>query len=185
MKKTIVFILALALSIAACTNNNSASKETTKSATSLNTFDSKTTKNNGIIYETYVNPRFGFSILYPSFLTPEPEPDNGDGRTFSNDNNEKIRVYAQYNVMDYSIEELQQMYENTIDGTITYSTQKNNWFVLSGVNSENNIYYMKTILSNGIEHTVLLTYPQDKKQLYNEIVNRVTKSFRVGLEITY
>ena len=106
MKKTIVFFLAIALSIASCTNNNSTTKETTLSTTSSNNLDSKTTKNNSINYETYVNPRFGFSILYPSFLTPEPEPDNGDGRTFSDDNNEKINVYAQYNAMEYSIEEL-------------------------------------------------------------------------------
>lgn len=184
MKNTLFIFLILVFGITSCSNNNSVFKETTESATPSNNQDSKIVTNNGINYETYVNPRFGFSIEYPTFLTPEPESDNGDGRVFSNGKNEKIVVSAQYNILDYSIEELLQMCKNSIDGTITYSAQKSNWFVLSGINQENNIYYWKTILTNGIEYTVCITYPQDRKQIYNEIVNSVTESFRVGLEVT-
>ena len=185
MKKTIILFLFLAIGLASCTNNNPSSKETTEQEKTPNSNNPKEATNSSISYSVYTNPRFGFSILYPTFLSPEPEPENGDGRVFSNDNGEQICVFAQQNIMNYSIEELQQMCENSIDGTITYSAQKDNWFVLSGINSEDNIYYIKTILSNDIEYSVSLTYPQDKKQLYNEIVNEVTKSFKVGLEVTY
>ncbi len=83
MKKTIIILFALALGTASCSNNcsnNSTQKETTKPETS------------SISYDSYTNPRFGFSIMYPTFLSPQPESENGDGRVFSNGKNEEMSV---------------------------------------------------------------------------------------------
>jgi len=175
MKKTIIILFALALGTASCSNNcsnNSTQKETTKPETS------------SISYDSYTNPRFGFSIMYPTFLSPQPESENGDGRVFSNGKNEEMSVFASNNVLDQSIEDLYQACQNINEGTITYSTQKDNWFVVSGTNLENNYFYRKTILTDDVEYTVTMSYPKDKKQQYDEIVEKVAESFKVGLEVT-
>lgn len=174
MKKTIIILFALALGMASCSNNcanSSAQKEEVKPETT------------SISYDSYTNPRFGFSIMYPTFLTPQPESENGDGRVFSN-GNEEMSVYASNNVLDQSIEDLFQACQNSVNGTVTEFTQKDNWFEVSGTNSENNVFYRKTILKDDVEYTVSVTYPKDKKQVYDEILKKITESFKVGLEVT-
>lgn len=132
-----------------------------------------------IEYETYINSRYGYSIPYPTFLTPQPEAYNGDGRVFTNGNGEEMRVYAMENVLESTIQELKEMQEEIIDGSVDYSVLKKNWFVISGIHSNGSIYYMKTILSDDIEYSVQITYPKEKKEFYNAIVEKVTKSFYV------
>ena len=175
MKKALLYFFALAIVLASCSNNssnNKAPKETPKP-------DSPS-----ITYDVYTNSRFGFSIMYPTFLSPQPEPENGDGRVFSNGKDEEMSVYASYNVLDQSIEELYQECQSNVDGTVTYADQKDNWFLVSGTNEEGTILYRKTILTDDIEYTVSVTYPKDKKQQYDEIVEKVAESFKVGLEVT-
>ena len=184
MKKSIIFILALALGMASCFNNHSDKKKTVEPTTSSKTIESQKTTNEKVSYDTYTNPRFGFSILYPTFLTPKPEPENGDGRIFSK-GDEEMSVFASYNVLDDSIEELFKECKNSYIGTVSYAVQKDNWFVVSGTNEEGTILYRKTILTDDVEYTLNLLYPKAKKQLYDEIVEKVTKSFNVGLEVTY
>ena len=86
MKKALIVLLALAIGMASCSNNNSKTKEATKPSTSSEKLDTKSPTNDAISYDTYTNPRFGFSIMYPTFLTPQPEPENGDGRVFKGEN---------------------------------------------------------------------------------------------------
>ena len=175
MKKALLYFFALTIGLASCSNNssnNTTQKETPKP-------DSPS-----ITYDVYTNSRFGFSIMYPTFLSPQPEPENGDGRVFSNGKDEEISVYALHNVLDQSIEDLYQECQSSVDGTVTYADQKDNWFVVSGTNSEGKILYRKTILHDDVEYTVSVTYPKDKKQQYDEIVKKVAESFHVGLEVT-
>ena len=35
-----------------------------------------------VSYNSYTNARYGYTVYYPDFLTPQPEPTNGDGRKF-------------------------------------------------------------------------------------------------------
>ena len=185
MKKKLVFLLTLAIGIASCSNNNSQTKEATKPTTSSESHNAKLPTNDAISYDTYINPRFGFSIMYPTILPPQPEPENGDGRAFSNGKDEEMSVFASYNVLDDSIEEIFQECKSSYIGTVTYALQKDNWFVVSGTDEEGAILYRKTILTDDIEYTVNLIYPKAKKQLYDEIVEKVTNSFNVGLEVTH
>ena len=184
MKKALFFLLALAIGMASCSNNNSKTKEAKQTTPSTENLNTKSPTNDAISYDTYTNPRFGFSIMYPTFLSPQPEPENGDGRIFKGVN-EEMSVFASYNVLDDSIEKLFKECKNSYIGTVSYAVQKDNWFVVSGTDEEGTILYRKTILTNDIEHTVNLIYPKAKKQLYDEIVEKVTKSFNVGLEITH
>ena len=196
MKKAInPFIFLTALLLFSCSNNKPSSndiKPSSKDTTEKVSIPSEEVKQNEetnldpqqIEYDTYVNTRFGYSISYPTFLTPQPEAYNSDGREFTKGDNEKIAVYAMYNVTESTIQELKRMREKSIDGSIVYYAQKNNWYVLSGINSAGNIYYLKTILYNDTEYTVQLTYPQDKKEFYNEIIDKVINSFDVEWSVS-
>lgn len=196
MKKAInLFIFLTTLLLFSCSNNKPSSndiKPSSKDTTEKVSIPSEEVKQNEetnldpqqIEYDTYVNTRFGYSISYPTFLTPQPEAYNSDGREFTKGDNEKITVYAMYNVMESTIQELKQMREKSIDGSVVYYAQKNNWYVLSGINSAGNIYYLKTILYNDTEYTVQLTYPQDKKEFYNEIIDKVISSFDVEWSVS-
>lgn len=183
MKKALFFLLALAIGMASCSNNNSHTKEATKPTTSSENLDTKSPTNDAISYDTYINPRFGFSILYPTILSPQPEPENGDGRVFSNGKDEEMSVYASHNVFDSSIEELYKTCLDGFEGVVSTSIQKDNWFEVSGSNAGHNLY-KKTILHDDVEYTVYVTYPKDKEQTYKEIIEKITESFKVGLEVT-
>ena len=184
MKKVLIVLFAIAIGMVSCSNNNSKTKEAKQTTPSKETLNTKSTTNDAISYDTYTNPRFGFSILYPTFLSPQPEPENGDGRIFKGEN-EEMSVFASYNVLDDSIEKLFKECKSNYIGTVSYAVQKDNWFVVSGTDEEGTILYRKTILTNDIEYTVNLIYPKAKKQLYDGIVEKVTKSFNVGLEIAH
>lgn len=137
---------------------------------------------NRIEYDKYVNPRFGFSVLYPVFLTSKFESDNNDGCAFSNNENCKMIASAEYNVLDYSLEELENVYKKDIDGSISYSKKKDNWFVLSGINFEGNIYYLKVVLDRNIEYVIEFIYPKKHKELFDEVIKVVINSLKYNVD---
>ena len=53
------------------------------------------------VYKIYHHTRFGYHIDYSADFTPQPEPDNGDGRRFvSADGQTVLTAYAAYNALD-------------------------------------------------------------------------------------
>ena len=131
-------------------------------------------------YNTYVNPRFGYSIDYPSEMKETHVPDNDDGRVFEY-NELTITVSGMYNATDSDVKSMFEMSHKSSD---TYTVVRNNWFVCSGVNNKGNIYYQKTILNNDTWYTVILDYPKSMKEELDNVVNRVTNSFRF-FEVRY
>ena len=129
-----------------------------------------------VSYEDYNNTRFGFYVSYPSFFRRKSESYNQDGCEFLYGKNYSITVYGMNNSSESSIIEL---FESGKKSTDSYSAQKDNWFVLSGINEEGNIYYEKTILENDIVYGIELVYPQEKKSKYEAVLKRVVGSFEV------
>lgn len=135
-----------------------------------------------IEYDVYVNPRFAYSVKYPTFLTSKIESDNGDGCTFSDENKSQMKVYAEYNVLGNSLDELESKFSNNIDGPVTSSMKDDNWFVLSGVNTEGNLYYQKVVLDEDTMYAVEYVCPQDQQERFDEVVKVVAESLQVNLE---
>ncbi|MBQ6728890.1 MAG: DUF805 domain-containing protein [Bacteroidales bacterium] len=129
-----------------------------------------------VFYDDYYNPRFDFSVSYPTFFVRKYEAANQDGCEFAFGNNYSMRVYGMNNVLEKTIKEL---FKDSIKSTDTYSTSKDNWFVVSGVNEQGNIYYRKTILENNVEYVVELVYPRAHKTEYEAVVKKVISSFQV------
>lgn len=129
-----------------------------------------------VSYDDYYNPRFDFSVSYPTFFVRKYEAANQDGCEFAFGNNYSMRVYGMNNVLEKTIKEL---FKDSKKSTDTYSTSKDNWFVVSGVNEQGNIYYRKTILENNVEYVVELVYPRAHKTEYEAVVKKVISSFQV------
>ncbi len=115
---------------------------------------------------------------YPAYLGVEPEPANGDGRRFYDDNNFSMSVSGSNNVMDESLADAMQAGQENFD-TVTYKTSGKNWFVLSGYQG-NNIIYIKAFVGKGSSNYLYLQYPSQLKQSYDAQVSRISRSFKAG-----
>lgn len=130
-------------------------------------------------YKVYSNPRFGYSITYPSDrLEPQPVAANGDGREFlSSDRQTKMLVYGTENPNNQT---LAQMYADEINKggrTVTYKVLRGGFFAISGYDGSN-IFYQKTLFKNSQFMTFNITYPTAQRNVYDRIVTRASKSFR-------
>ena len=129
-------------------------------------------------YQPYQNARFGYSILYPAdLLTPQGEADNGDGQIFKNADAE-MRVYGSNMVLG---ETLAGEYRRVLKehGSVTYKTLGKKFFVVSGT-SGGVIFYRKTFENReGAYITFEIEYPAARRAVYDKVVARVVKSFRV------
>ena len=59
-------------------------------------------------WRTYVNERFGSKIEYPAnIFSPEPPPDNGDGRRFKSRDGAEFTISGGYNVIPETLQSLE------------------------------------------------------------------------------
>ena len=133
-------------------------------------------------YNYYSNPRYGFSVKYPSNFTKDNPADNGDGQVFwSIDKNFKMSVYgSDYpSVSGLSIKAIYKEYISKYD-QVTYKVFKSDWFIISGYNKDK-IFYLKSFVGNKSQYTVLLEYPTSEKIKYDDIVTIISKSFKPGV----
>jgi hypothetical protein len=128
-----------------------------------------------VVYKTYTNARYGYSISYPSsLLAPQGEADNGDGQAFrSSDNRAEMRVYGSQDLGGG----LGEAYREAQDGKeVTYKTMKGNWFVVSGRDG-GKIFYRKTMLKGGVLKTFTIEYDEAQRDVYDAVTTRVARSF--------
>ena len=131
---------------------------------------------NNITYKKYTNVRFGYSIDYPDFMIPNGESDNGDGQRFYFDSETYFAVWASYNM-----DGIENEYNLSKESTDSYTVLKKNWFIRSGIDSTNHIYYRRTVLDTNIFCTIYFYYPSESKTKFDKIINDVTKSIKVSL----
>jgi hypothetical protein len=134
-------------------------------------------------WHSYHNDRYGTTIDYPNLFKAEPPPDSNDGRKFIAADGAEFSVYASYNTFDFDLAEFRDFTIKNLDpkAAVTYQARGNDWFVISGTNC-GNIFYERETLSHKVQMTegFFMTYPSSRKQTYDPIVARMTKSFRTG-----
>lgn len=82
--------------------------------------------------------------------------------------------------MDISIENISDWYQHIlkIHPEITYKMQKDNWFVVSGVDPESgNIYYWKKIWEGEYVRDLYISYPKSRKSEIEPFIGTIAKSF--------
>lgn len=139
------------------------------------------TNNSDITFNSYQNSRFNYTITYPSFLTQSQESENGDGCKFYMDDNTYLVVSGAYNALDESIVS---RYYKCRSKPLTYSMQKDNWFVISDYTSNGNIFYTKTVLQNGVFFTATFYYPAKDKDKYNPVIKKIFTNFPLISDIS-
>ena len=139
------------------------------------------TNNSDITFNSYQNSRFNYTITYTSFLTQSQESENGDGCKFYMDDNTYLVVSGAYNALDESIVS---RYYKCKSKPVTYSMQKDNWFVISNYTSNGNIFYTKTVLQNGVFFTATFYYPAKDKDKYNPVIKKIFTNFPLISDIS-
>ncbi len=131
-------------------------------------------------YTKYCNSRYGFCVEYPVNFDMKPAPTNNDGRVINDTKGYSMRVYGSYNALDHSIKDEMEDEEKGLD-IVTYRAAKMNWYVLSGY-KDNDIVYLKTYMNRNKEifYHLHISYPAKFKTEYNNIVSKVSKSFKPG-----
>lgn len=135
-------------------------------------------------WRTYHNDRYGTTIDYPGFFKPGTPPEADDGLKFTSADGAEFSVFASYNALGFDLAGFQDFIkENLAAGAVvTYRSHGDDWFVISGTQESDRIFYERHLLSHGGEMTegLVMTYPAALKQKYDPIVARMAKSFRPG-----
>jgi len=134
-------------------------------------------------YRRYVDAKSGISITYPaSIFTKSDESTDQFTKFISLDHRTTFYLISMHNHQGQNIDDLAAAAEAAFaeeKAVITYRRKRQDWFVLSGFIS-NNIFYRKTILSNGGQTigTFQINFPKDQKPFYYDIVERMSWSFK-------
>lgn len=127
-------------------------------------------------YATYLNRRFGFRLSYPSNLRSSRQPDNGAGMSFSSPDGE-FSVTAQGHFLNGDT--LDTLWANELKqggATITYSTKKADYYVVSGSRAGRE-YYRKVFAEGGNWVRFDIIYPAAKRGYYDQVVERIARDF--------
>jgi hypothetical protein len=137
----------------------------------------------------YRNARFGFIMTYPSsfILDPDSIPENGDSARFwTRDQRATAVITIIRNGLSQSIDGLMQEAKQHViehrNGTITYTRQRDNWFVISGYVGAERIFYQRTLLARGASLIGFLwiEFPRSMKPCFDAAVTMMSLSFRAG-----
>jgi hypothetical protein len=131
-------------------------------------------------YKTYTNARFKYSISYPAdLLIPQGEPENGDGQVFKEKDSSSVemRVYGSYNALNETLRDRYDKLTREWGKGVSYKVIRQDWFVVSAmVNGK--IHYQKTILHSDTFKTFEIEYDAVRGPTYNEVTDRISKSFK-------
>lgn len=127
-------------------------------------------------YNKYENPRFGFKIEYPSFLTSKRESDNGDGIILQNSENTVVLIVSGINnALNETPKNLYDGYVNNTKG-ITYKKLVGNSFMISA-ESGNNGYFIYEVVGEGSINTFIIGYPKEDEKVFDDIIKQMKQTF--------
>jgi hypothetical protein len=128
-----------------------------------------------------VNARWGFSLIYPSSLVPEPMPANGGGRRYHSANQEVSLVTSgSHTHPDISDESLNGFWQKELvdrGDTVTYKVKKDDFYVISGVNTNGYEFYHKVFFYPTYWVEFEITYTHSRRQVYDAWVDRISQGF--------
>jgi hypothetical protein len=128
-----------------------------------------------------VNGRWGFSLTYPGSLIPEPLPTNGAGRRYhSLDREISLAAMGSHTHSDLLGESLDGFWQKELGdrgNTVTYKFKKDDFYVISGVNSNGYEFYHKVFFYPTYWVEFEITYPHSKHQRYDAWVERISHEF--------
>ena len=136
-------------------------------------------------WAVYRNARAGFTLKYPAdvFALGENEVDPDDRLLTSKDGRALLQISVTPNESRQTLAQYRRslMAERYADATFDYTSQRNNWFVLSGSVGGEMFYQRVTLSCNRRSiHSWLLVYPTSERPLFDSIVEEMHRSYRYG-----
>lgn len=130
-------------------------------------------------FEAYKNPRFGYSISYPSILQNIQKSDNGDGIRMSNyDNTIFMSAYGLNNVSNESATlRFNSLINNSRGANIEYKYNNGNKYVISWTDGQGMEYYRCEVVGKGSINGFIVGYPQSEGDYMSSIIEKIYKSF--------
>lgn len=130
-------------------------------------------KNSSLEFKEYQNNRFGFKVKYPqSLFKAMGESDNEDGQVFvSRRDDAQITSYGTSTISSCDIEKIE---GNGFD--VNYLRKIENTVIFSGT-KDGIVIYKKMVKAKGECLILDIRYPILKKETYDDIVTKVSKSF--------
>jgi hypothetical protein len=117
----------------------------------------------------------GYNLELPDFFLPVASQDSSKD-VFTNTNNKDITLYVESTPIDKIAFNSKYITETGNSG-ITYKLIKDNVYTVTYSDSKT-VNYHKSFLSNGIAHTLIVTYPNNNKSGFELTLQRIGKSFK-------
>ncbi|TLS38599.1 hypothetical protein [Pseudalkalibacillus caeni] len=148
-------------------------KKDSHQATKANPLNQKS-----IVYSTYNNERFGFSLQIPEGMTMDPPPTNGDGGTFRN-GELTVTAYGGHTNTVQQGETIGTYYKQDMESittNIAYKRLADDWYVIS-YEEAGTIYYKKFFFGENSFNTFIISYPSSMQHKYGSVTTHIAKTF--------
>jgi len=131
-------------------------------------------------YNQYVNPRFGFTVLWPATFNAQPPPEDGDGQSWAGPGGQvQLSAYGASNTLGYSPEQ-----DEAADASglsVTYRHITGNVVTVSGYKDNGQtIFYQRDVVGPGSIDTLYWSYPASQKTQWDAAVTETAKTFHPG-----
>ena len=135
-----------------------------------------------LAFERFSHQSLGATVCYPIRVFPVMDPIAGGFRFTSDDGLSWFSVSSAALSRETSIRDVMDSAKRNLmakAASITYERSKGNWFVLSG-HDGNRIYYQRTALDSASSEasTLVIDIPTEQKPFYQDIIARMSWSFR-------
>jgi hypothetical protein len=117
----------------------------------------------------------GYNLELPDFFLPVASQDSSKD-VFNNTNNKDITLQIESQPMDKIAFNSKYISEIGNNG-VTYKLIKDTVYTVSYTNNKT-VNYHKSFLTNGIAHTLLVTYPDNNKSGFELMLQRIGRSFK-------
>ncbi len=138
-------------------------------------------------WQTYQDDSRLCRVEYPSSLFQRGSVDEDDFLRFSSRSGDaSFRIATRPNEGDWTPEDIKAEFVKKTNSILVYDRENDNFLVLSGFRGDS-IFYSKISLSEDRKQLCILhiSYPSSEKQVFNDIVPRMSRSFRAkGHRIT-
>ena len=136
-----------------------------------------------VVYDTYHNDRYDYSVDYPTFLIAQGEADSGDGEKFFSEDG-KIRMLVYYQFKDDVNADgenlpIDKAYKEDLsykEGVISSKIEKDHYFIESQVDD---MIVTDYVLWRGQYFHMYFEYPKSEKDRMKNVIEHVIKSFKV------
>jgi hypothetical protein len=117
----------------------------------------------------------GYNLELPDFFLPVASQDSSND-VFTNTNNKDITLYVESTPIDKIAFNSKYISEIGNSG-VTYKLIKDTVYTVS-YSDNKTVNYHKSFLSNGIAHTLIVTYPNNNSSGFELTLQRIGRSFK-------